>query len=148
MKKITAENYLDWADLYHTKLEQPPIEEVILSYAKAAGDGTNVAGEYIEIPSGYGCVEAKLRFTFRGIGASHLKILIGISGFIFWTSAYEGFYTFTFPLDNEQIKLPISIWQANSGYSLNVEVFCKPTKRAFEAWQINAITQSLKHTKT
>ncbi len=138
--KINRDNYLAIGDLYHTKLESPPAERVVVSkgFAKKGGERETKS---ITIPKGYGASIAKMRAWSWNenfvafIASSHCAIewWSGPEDFNPWASRQINFNDYSGTLITE--NLDITIWN-EVDYLLNFEIECLLTKETFQAWQV------------
>lgn len=140
-ESITRENYLAWGGLYNAKLEPPPMKTISVGYSNAAGGGAVAEKGTITIPTGYCCKTAYTRFFIRASSNNddHITVFVGRAGLfisVAWGGPVHNFVVPPMALDNETGSIPVSIWQAGHGYSVNIEIECSLCDEAFTAWQV------------
>jgi hypothetical protein len=147
--KITRQNYYALADLYKAKVEQPPVEMLIINKAFSNTDDTRKTEE-IEVPKGYGLVRGRYNGVtwdhnfVMNIGSSAMGVNYGDPNHddtIFrWINGGWGANEFLFSNYPNGIlitdKLAITFW--GDKYNVNLEIEARLTDDAFRAWQIKA----------
>jgi hypothetical protein len=142
---VTETNYGLYAAAYEAKVDPPPSlwQTVSKAYNR---EGMDQAVQFsdskndLKLPVGYEAVSFVAPYGFHSGGPNWVTIAVGGQS----TFATSG-GTFSSVLDGEDDIVPLVIMGRTRFYALNIEILCKLTTPAYEAWKLkvfNAIVDA------
>lgn len=136
---IDETNYLAWAELYHTKLENPPADSIrigksfCLAPVKDAFPWNDIKQE-ISIEDQYRPTYGYLDFCFSTGPDSYIQGFFGGKYFIVTPAVRMGPFPISF--DSQTVNVPLSYRGHFDEYTLNVEIECVIKDGVKRNWQI------------
>jgi hypothetical protein len=140
---ITATNYAAWAARYGaTEIEAPPPEWVTVAAAFASADPLTqydlVTQKTLTVPNGYAADTAKIRLAHStGVdGTTYARAFVGTTECLTVT----GNQFFSLPMAGETGAIPINLQSAKTYLMANIEILCRLTAQARDAWKLATYT--------